>query len=1175
MKKIIILFGLVFSVSVINGGLFKPSIVEKGANHRVVQWEEFRTNEVTGKASSQKHEYVELANGMHYLDEKGRYEETKEEIKPVAGGAVCFTGPHKVRWSANINSHGAIELYTPDGLHLKSHVSCIAYANDKKSVVIAKVKDSIGKLVAPNQILYEDCFEGEDVVGSLRYTYTRDGFEQDVLFEQLPDTSAFDLGDDVYIQVITEFIDPPEVISDLVSTNNVNQSAGVDVNLGAMRFGQGKAFGLKETVYRQNEEHLPARKSDGVNTYRHFIKQNNRAFLIEEIEHKNIKLMLNGIKPQVQVKSNNKATQWSEEIIYPVIPKRSNSNQMIELAQANTKIGPAVAIDYVVLNTINNFVFAGDTTYYLSGNITISGVATFEGGSVIKATNGATLTITGGIEDRTSTYLPITFTAKDDNSIGETIFGSTGNPQNYYASTALNLNNYQSDLKNLRIFYADQAIVYSDPGNGDSVIYYSHQLWNSQIINCGRGIVSQGGLINLRNILMYNVRTNFQNLLNNVTNNVEHLTVNQSDKLNAGSYITLNITNSLIVNEGDSSGITQSNAVVIVNRNDVFKTVGAAAHYLADNSPYRNIGSTDIHPGLKDEFRLRTTFPPMVLSSMTVTNNTEFTPQVERDIDIPDLGYHYAALDYAVNNCFINNASVKIKPGTAIGVFGGYGFAVNGSASLECEGTPENLNRIVSYNLVQEQANTNWVRFYSALIGNYPGVGSEQDRVYFRFTDFSLSTMGYHLMFEYQSPIQPVIIKDCQFHNGRIFTDSSSLQFTNCLFERLYTELDGCDNPLDIILWNNTLYGGGFRYDSTKGGNWDLHNNIFDNTTISIYSVGGSNFIHSFNAYLYSCATNGNRLLPANSNDVIVTRFGYVRGPLGRYYLGTNSPLINAGSLTNVGDIGLYHYTVRQDQVKEANSRLDIGYHYVAVDLSVVTNSVWWDDSVPPNSVCGFNSDTWQWISANPSPYSGSLSHQSQVVSGLHQHYFDNVPSSYRITPGVGDTLFCYVYIDPTNPPNQLMLQWLDTSWTGWWRHRAYWGTMNNLWPGIYMGPLPLEGGWVRLEVPASAVNAEGKEIYGMAFSLYNGRSAWDYSGISRRLAPYKPIDTDSDGLADWFEDSNGNGICDGNDLACYSNPDSDGDGMNDGNEYALGRNPQVNGITTGSTGLTIFTPLK
>src|SRR5262249_20358629 len=101
------------------------------------------------------------------------------------------------------------------------------------------------------------------------------------------------------------------------------------------------------------------------------------------------------------------------------------------------------------------------------------------------------------------------------------------------------------------------------------------------------------------------------------------------------------------------------------------------------------------------------------------------------------------------------------------------------------------------------------------------------------------------------------------------------------------------------------------------------------------------------------------------------------------------------------------------------------------------------------------------------------------------------------LSVGVGDSLFAYVYLDPANPPSEVMLQWNDGSW----EHRAYWGANLIAW-GIdgavsrrYMGPLPAAGQWVRLQVPASQVGMEGRTLTGMAYTLYDGRATWDYVG--------------------------------------------------------------------------------
>jgi hypothetical protein len=34
-------------------------------------------------------------------------------------------------------------------------------------------------------------------------------------------------------------------------------------------------------------------------------------------------------------------------------------------------------------------------------------------------------------------------------------------------------------------------------------------------------------------------------------------------------------------------------------------------------------------------------------------------------------------------------------------------------------------------------------------------------------------------------------------------------------------------------------------------------------------------------------------------------------------------------------------------------------------------------------------------------------------------------------------------------------------------------------------GPIPAQGGWVRMEIPASYVGLEGKNVKGMSFGIY------------------------------------------------------------------------------------------
>jgi len=171
-----------------------------------------------------------------------------------------------------------------------------------------------------------------------------------------------------------------------------------------------------------------------------------------------------------------------------------------------------------------------------------------------------------------------------------------------------------------------------------------------------------------------------------------------------------------------------------------------------------------------------------------------------------------------------------------------------------------------------------------------------------------------------------------------------------------------------------------------------------------------------------------------------------------------------------------------------------------AASVSLTVNqpgeTVWVEDA-PPTGATVTGDEPWNWISANPAPFSGTLAHQSSIIGGEHQHYFYNATAT--LTVNTGDKLIAYVYIDPSNLPSEVMLQWND----GTWEHRAYWGANSIAW-GVngtnsrrFMGPVPAAGQWLRLEVPASQVGLEGRTLNGMAFTLFGGRATWDHAGKS------------------------------------------------------------------------------
>ncbi len=157
----------------------------------------------------------------------------------------------------------------------------------------------------------------------------------------------------------------------------------------------------------------------------------------------------------------------------------------------------------------------------------------------------------------------------------------------------------------------------------------------------------------------------------------------------------------------------------------------------------------------------------------------------------------------------------------------------------------------------------------------------------------------------------------------------------------------------------------------------------------------------------------------------------------------------------------------------------------------------WLDDALPAEATpASSGGDGWNWITADPAPQVGTRAHQSNLAAGLHEHWFTG--ASATLTVAAGDILFAWVWLDPKNPPTEIMLMWNDgTSW----EHRAYWGAntitygTNGAAGRFAAGALPATGQWIKLSVPARAVGLEGATVNGMGFAQFDGRATWDAAG--------------------------------------------------------------------------------
>lgn len=156
----------------------------------------------------------------------------------------------------------------------------------------------------------------------------------------------------------------------------------------------------------------------------------------------------------------------------------------------------------------------------------------------------------------------------------------------------------------------------------------------------------------------------------------------------------------------------------------------------------------------------------------------------------------------------------------------------------------------------------------------------------------------------------------------------------------------------------------------------------------------------------------------------------------------------------------------------------------------------------------GVDTNGWKFVTAKEGKvHEGSVA-RLQKSDGLLQHIGKSSGKPLLISEG--DQLFSYVWLDPKNPPKQVMLQFYHSK--GGWSHRAWWGEDVIPYGQGSDGPshhrvadLPETGKWIRLEVPVAAVGlVPGDEVTQLAFTQHGGTVYWDTAGIHTSSQKYR-----------------------------------------------------------------------
>lgn len=943
----------------------QSQLIQKGPHHERIEFVSFGAD-ADGTSSQNTNSYVRLETGLNRWDEKaGAYIPASAAIQLVEGFGVVTNTQHKAIFSRQLLDHnGTVDLVTSEGDRLVTQPMGIALteADTEKSVFLAEAKQSTGILLDETTFVYPDAFDqfqGSVVVRSHLY-----GVESDVILEERIDRrllEEFQINPaKARIEVWHRVIQKPQGSRE---GRNLGRADGVKDEDESFHFrgmsvvrGGAYALGLDRGTGA----------ADALSVAKKWIRIEGADYLIESIPfaeaEEPLRALPRGEQARViDAKALETAFAAAKDERGRGITVRRKPISVATMAKRETKKDVAVAIidsktetsrkgfviDYTTYSSsLTNHTFRGDTTYWITGDVGLFGSTTLEGGAVVKFTNYTVNTpvirVYGDFQCNTAPYNPAVFTAEDDDTVGEKIASSTGVPETGTFYSWFNLWFQSSSTNPLSVH--DIHSRYSHVGLGFSRPV-ADDVSNIQIYNCFRGLEPREAGLNARNVLMHKTRYAFNtSLQTNVSILAEHVTVNSAQELLlslTNAVVTLDLRNSLICNvtNDTDTGIIYSNSFVVPS--SVFASVGRGNHYLGDHN-YRDVGITNISVQMQALLAQTTTHAPILLTN-DFSSDTILQPIIETDTGLPDLGYHYAPIDFLIGELNVTNSTLTLSNGVRVAFYGTNGVVLRNGSKLYSSGRPDALNTLVRYQSVQEDPSTDLGGPKSSLM-NLVKVSalSSDPEVRFRFTRANFLTDNVNRRNVVRGFIDSELIsnyslRNCQFYNSyhrhliETTPGGQGVEFINNLFRFssivFYQTNTSGFHEFPLEFRNNTLIDGATTfYYGTSGSTWTVKDNFFNGATQN-GTVG--TFSASNNAY--RSAPPG---LGGGTNINLAVTTDYVSGPLGSYYYPSSGTslytLVNAGSRT-ADAAGLYHFTtLATANSKETNSPVDIGFHYIS-----------------------------------------------------------------------------------------------------------------------------------------------------------------------------------------------------------------------------------------------------
>ena len=679
---------------------------------------------------------------------------------------------------------------------------------------------------------------------------------------------------------------------------------------------------------------------------------------------------------------------------YVCLIHNADGSETSQTATLTVDLGESNPSRIGMIGSRQDYTFRSGVVYLFHAPVKFYGKTTIEGGAVIKfdyLNDAPCLEILGALESKATPYNPTVLTTIDDEMIGSA--GSYNNPGPVVTGLPyLDLTAAGSvSISNLVFRYADMAVAAPYQARLD--------LWDCQFFDCNACVVNDfGGVDSFHNVLLAGCYAAVAGYTNAYAVEMEQVTADVSSLCDSVvSPARLALTNSIIFGGiGSSPAYSAQNIATALNATnfvamDIYKGE-AGNYYLAAGSSLRQSGTTNISPRLLVEFAQKTTTAPLALPTfMTISGNVTLNPQVPRySGGPPDLGYYYDALDYTTA-CLVNQGSITVEPGTAIGLredmywLSFWGFNLWENSTFVSHGLPTRPIIFADVQWVQEQP------VYPCAAGFVPDFEADPSQngpvLDFRFCQFYPALGFYEVCAGFNatgnalaSPDSVVnwTMRDCALHGGYIslglpdsggwegtygqygipyttFYGYGAVDWENNLFDRVWINLqpswnwyDGTTNVNLTFTARNNLFQHCQRLRVWPGlattGDWTFTDNLFDAVEFSqdpaaplATDHNGYRPLNNYgfrNGSLNNIATT-NRLTDTSGTGgqhelTLDYPLPYVSGAFGNYYLSTVTPLWQAGSRTATA-AGLAQYTTFENQLKDAsNQPVNIGLHYVA-----------------------------------------------------------------------------------------------------------------------------------------------------------------------------------------------------------------------------------------------------